>query len=295
MRLSSRLSDKSKNNGEIESFIDWEKYTIVPEEETEDVRLISPGDFLEIQIGTITLPFYSTICRDSVSFISPRKLHCLIINNTMISIDCQLQCMDYDEGNPLCQKCNHCVQAWFLIGADDIFAATPNVHVIKQNFKLPEHIKLPIETEDKYSEWLGKAEIAYKERLGAGAVIYLRSILEQITIEVGNNAGVEIYKSNDRMKPFEQVIKAVDKECSIIPVIYSDNGYELFRRLSNIAHGNADEESALREYEPLRRLVVGIMDNVKKKEEEIKNNAELKKALDAIGFSYGGEQSEQAE
>lgn len=32
--------------------------------------------------------------------------------------------------------------------------------------------------------------------------------------------------------------------------------------------------------------------NVKKKEEEIKNNAELKKALDAIGFSNGGEQSE---
>lgn len=33
MRLSSRLSDKSKNSGEIESFIDWEKYTTVKEEE----------------------------------------------------------------------------------------------------------------------------------------------------------------------------------------------------------------------------------------------------------------------
>ena len=75
-------------------------------------------------------------------------------------------------------------------------------------------------------------------------------------------------------------------------MIYSDNGYELFRRLSNIAHGNADEDTALREYEHLRRLVVGIMDNVKKKEEEIKNNAELKKALGAIGFVNGGEQSE---
>ena len=109
---------------------------------------------------------------------------------------------------------------------------------------------------------------------------------------MGNNSVVEIHNPSGGMKPFEQVIKAVDKECSIIPVIYSDNGYELFRRLSNIAHGNADEETALREYEPLRRLVVGIIDNVKKKEEEIKNNAELKKALDSIGFSYGGEQSE---
>lgn len=35
MRLSSRLSDKSENHGTIESFIDWEKYTISPEEETE--------------------------------------------------------------------------------------------------------------------------------------------------------------------------------------------------------------------------------------------------------------------
>lgn len=295
MRLSSRLSDKNKNNGEIESFIDWEKYTISPEEETEDIRLISAGDFLEIQIGTITLPFYSTICRDSVSFISPRKLHCLIISNSMISIDCQLACMDYDKDNPACQNCNHCVQAWFLIGADDIFSSSPTVHVIKQNFKLPENVKLPVETEDKFAEWLAKAEIARKERLGAGAIIYLRSILEQITIKVGNDAGVDIYQPNGRTKPFNQVLQAVDAQCSIIPTIYSDNGYRLFQKLSNIAHGNADEDTALREYEHLRRLVVGVIENVKKKEEEIKNNAEIRKALDAIGFSNGGEQSEQTE
>ena len=61
MRLSSRLSDKSKNNGEIESFIDWERYTVSPEEEAEDLQLISAGDFIEIQIGTIMQPFYSTV------------------------------------------------------------------------------------------------------------------------------------------------------------------------------------------------------------------------------------------
>lgn len=290
MRLSSRLSDKGENHGEIESFIDWDKYTTSPEEETEDIRLISAGDFIEIQIGKIILPFYSTICKDSVSFVSPRKLHCLIINNQMISIDCELQCMDYEKDNLACKECNHCVQAWFLVGADDIFAATPNIHVIKQNFKLPEHIKLPVETESKFSEWLAKAEIAHKERLGAGSVIYLRSILEQITIEVGKNAGVAINKPNGGRKPFEQVIKAVDKECSIIPVIYSDNGYKLFQKLSEIANGNADEDTALREYEHLRRLVVGIIENVKKKDEEIKSNAEIKTALAAIGFSDGGEQ-----
>ena len=291
MRLSSRLSDKSKNHGEIESFIDWEKYTISPEE-SEDLQLISAGDFIDIQIGKITLPFYSTKCNDSVSFVSPKNLHCLIISEKMISSDCQLQCMDYDDSNQACKECSHCIQAWFLVGADDIFSATPNVYLIKQNFKLPANIKLPVETEDKFTEWLAKAEIAHKERLGAGSVIYLRSILEQITIKVGNDAGVDIYQPNGRTKPFNQVLQAVDAQCSIIPTIYSDNGYKLFQKLSEIAHGNSDEETALKEYEPLRRLVVGVIENVRKNEEEITRNAEIKKALAAIGFSNGGEQSE---
>lgn len=292
MRLSSRLSDKSKNNGEIESFIDWEKYTTDEGEETEDIHFITSGDFIEIQIGTITLPFYSNLCKDTNSFISPKKLHCLIINKDMFSIDCQLKCMDYDKNNPICKKCNPCVQAWFLVGIDDIRNMNPIVNVIKQSFKLSKEIKLPIEMEDTISEWLGKAEIAYKERLGAGAIIYLRSAYEQITFEVGRKAGVNIYKSNGKSRPFEQVIRAVDNECSIIPVIYSQNRYELFRKLSEIAHGKVDEEKALKAYEPLRSLVVGIIENVRKKDEEIKKNSEIKKALQQIGFNNGGDDDE---
>ena len=116
--------------------------------------------------------------------------------------------------------------------------------------------------------------------------------MEQITIKVGNDAGVAIYQSNGRTKPFNQVLQAVDAQCSIIPTIYSDNGYKLFQKLSEIAHGNSDEDTALREYEHLRRLVVGVIENIEKKEEEIKSNAEIKTALAAIGFSDGGEQNE---
>ena len=292
MRLSSRLSDKSKSHGEIESFIDFEKYTTIEDEVTDEVNLISAGDFIEIQIGKINLPFYSTICEDSSSFISPKKLHCLIINEKMISIDCQLKCTDFDNENPKCQKCNPYIQAWFLVEADDIFISTPTINVTKQSFKLPEHIKLPLETEDKFTEWLGKADIAYKERLGAGAIIYLRSTFEKITHEVGAKAGVAIYKDNGKAKPFDQVLRAVDAQCSIIPVIYSENGYDLFSKLSEIAHGNSDEDTALKEYESLRRLVKGIIENVKKKNEDIKNNAEIQKALNAIGFTNGGEEVE---
>ena len=292
MRLSSRLSDRDKNHGEVESFIDPDRYTSQKEEETDEIVYVSSGDFIEIQIGTINLPFYSTICEDTNSFISPKKLHCLIINEKMISIDCQLKCTDFDKENSKCRKCNPYIQAWFLIEADDIFANTPNVNLVKQNFKLPENIKLPIEIEDKYSEWLAKAEIAHKERLGAGAIIYLRSAFEKITQEVGLNAGVTIKNKKDKFLDFREVLQRVDSECSIIPPIYAENGYDLFSKLSEIAHGDSDEETALNEYESLRGLVIGIIENVRRKNEEIKNNAEIQKALIDAGLVAGGEENE---
>lgn len=292
MRLSSRLSDRDKNHGEVESFIDPDRYTSLKEEATDEIVYVSSGDFIEIQIGTINLPFYSTICQDTNSFISPKKLHCLIINEKMISIDCQLKCTDFDKENPKCRKCNPYVQAWFLIEADDIFANTPNVNLVKQNFKLSENVKLAIEIEDKYSEWLAKAEIAHKERLGAGAIIYLRSVFEKITHEVGLSAGVEIRGKNGKILNFRDVLQRVDSECSIIPSIYAENGYDLFIKLSEIAHGNSDEMTALKEYEPLRRLVIGIIENVRRKNEEIKNNAEIQKALLDAGLADGGKENE---
>lgn len=292
MRLSSRLSDKDKNHGEIESFIDSDKYTSLEEEATDGKFYISSGDFIEIQIGTISLPFYSTICEDSNSFISPKKLHCLIINKKMISIDCQLKCMDFDIENLKCQKCNPYIPAWFLVEADDIFSNAPNINLVKQNFKLPENIKLPIEIEDKFSEWLAKAEIAYKERLGAGAIVYLRSVFEKITQEVGLSAGVTIKNDKDKLLNFREILKRVNSECAIIPPVYAENGYELFSKLSEIAHGNSDETTALKEYDALKRLVIGIIENVQKKNEEIKNNAEIQKALIDVGFVTGGEKNE---
>ena len=50
--------------------------------------------------------------------------------------------------------------------------------------------------------------------------------------------------------------------------------------------------TALKEYEPLRRLVIEITENVRRKIEEIKNNAEIKKALIDAGLADGGEENE---
>lgn len=131
-----------------------------------------------------------------------------------------------------------------------------------------------------------------KERLGAGAIIYLRSVFEKITHEVGLSAGVEIRGKNGKILNFRDVLQRVDAECSIIPLIYAENGYDLFIKLSEIAHGNSDEMTALKEYEPLRRLVIGIIENVRRKNEEIKNNAEIQKALLDAGLADRGVENE---
>lgn len=299
MRLSSRLSDENKQSGDVEAIIDLEKYAFSLDEkseEEEDRIVVNEGDFVEIQIGKIILPFYSCLCDDVVSFISPSNLHCLVASNRMISIDCQLTCADYNLANPKCQWCIPYVQAWFLVEADDVFSDRPIVHVVRKNFSLPFHIKFPVETGDKYSEWLAKAEIAHHNRLGAGAAIYLRSMFETLVNEIGAENGIEktfINKRNKQQyKSFEQYLLSVDSVCNIIPEQYSKNGYELFRRLSNIAHGNSDEDTALKEYDALKCLVIGIIENVRRKRAEIKNNQKIQKALIEIGFAERGGSNE---
>ena len=64
MRLSSGLSDDSKQCGEVEAIIDLEKYIFSSDkddttEDEDDKTVINEGDFIEIQVGKIILPFYS--------------------------------------------------------------------------------------------------------------------------------------------------------------------------------------------------------------------------------------------
>lgn len=300
MRLSSRLSDENKQSGDVESIINLEKYVFSSDRgedpEDEEKIVVSEGDFIEIQIGKIILPFYSSLCDDVVSFISPSKLHCLVASDKLISIDCQLTCADYNLENPKCKWCIPFVQAWFLVEANDIFSDRPVVNVVRKNYITPFHVKLPVETEDRYSEWLAKAEIAHHNRLGAGAAIYLRSAFETLVNEIGKENGIEKTFTNkwnkQQYKSFEQYLLSVDSVCKIIPEQYSANGYELFRKLSNIAHGNSDEDTALKEYEALKCLVTGIIENVKRKRAEIQNNQRIQRALIEIGFVESGEQSD---
>lgn len=286
MRLSTILSEYYNNQiREVESIIDKDKY-FDPEEDIADEnrKPVYNGTILDIDIGTIVIHFFCSTRNDTVTYkTQSHVIHCLVINSKVISIDCSLDCIETDACN-----CTKSIQAWFLIDADNIFSDKPNVRIIKYNFKLPENIKFMYETTDCYSEWFAKADYAYRERLGAGAVIYLRTIFEKLTKSLGDSENInEIYKSNGHIKPFEQILAVVDEKCSIIPDLYKKNGYELFRKLSDIAHGNQDEQTALDNYPNLRRLVQGVVDNVQNKRDELYANKELKCALAKVGLING--------
>ena len=55
----------------------------------------------------------------------------------------------------------------------------------------------------------------------------------------------------------------------------------LFQKLSNVIHGEYDEQIALKQYPAFYRLVIGILDN-------INNNKELLNAMNELELGQGG-------
>lgn len=282
MRLSTILSEyTNKLPRQIESFIDKDRYAYSEEDLTDETILVRHGDYIEISIGTIILNFQCSICNDTLTYKAKGATHCLIINDNIISIDCLFECVEQET----CKKCQETIQAWFIVELDDLFASSPSAKVLKASFKLPQFIKFKSENEDIYSQLLMKADFAYNERLGAGSIIYLRTIFEKLTHDVAKEKGInEIYTPKGKLKPFEQMLIKVDEKCSIIPKLYKENGYTLFRKLSEIAHGNSTEEEALKNYTSLKRLVQGILDNVNTQRIQEKNTKEIKEALATLNI-----------
>ena len=62
---------------------------------------------------------------------------------------------------------------------------------------------------------------------------------------------------------------------------FSRDGYKLFRELSNIVHGENNEEDGIKKFEPLYRLVVGIVENVK-------NHEEIMESLQKLQWNVSG-------
>lgn len=226
------------------------------------------GKQRKIHVGEVALNYFCKICNDIRTFRSCEEIYCIGVNEHLVSID-----------SVLCCHCGASVQVWYLVDCDgDISGQAPDVRILKRSEKLSSDVLLNKERYGEFSELLEKAQRAHHDRLGAGAMVYLRKIFEKITLQTAMAAGIPCNYENSRKKPFKVLLEEVDKQCSIIPKEFSADGYRLFGELSDIVHGTYDDEIALIKYDSLNRLVVGILDNVK-------NSNELKFAIGTLGWN----------
>jgi hypothetical protein len=229
------------------------------------------GKQRKIQVGKIALNYFCKNCEDVRTFYSGEEIYCIGVNKSLISIDCVLNC-----------NCGTSVQMWFLVDCyDDISGRAPEIRILKRSEKLSTNALLDKEQYGELSNLLEKAQRAHHERLGAGAIVYLRKIFEQITAQTAQAANIPRSYNNGKKKAFKTLLEEVDKQCSIIPREFSANGYRLFGELSEVVHGEYNEDLALSKYESLYRLVIGVLDNVK-------NNHEMMTAIGSLGWTDGG-------
>lgn len=226
------------------------------------------GQQVPLSVGEVMLNYFCSYCGDIRTFTSKGSLCCIFASKQIVSIDCILTC-----------GCGTGVQVWFLVECeDDICVQAPKIRILKRSEKLSRMVKIHEDRYGEYSALLDMAERAYREGLGAGSVVYLRKIYEKVTIKTADKMGIAYDKhKGGNPKNFRELLEKVDKNSSIIPREFSRDGYRLFRELSSIVHGEYDEELGLRKFEPLYRLVVGILENMKSSEE-------LRNAMGSLGW-----------
>jgi len=170
MRLSDVLSKPASNQFvQIEGFL--------------DNKTLGIGKQKKITVGKIALNFYCKNCGDDRTFCSGDELFCIGVNERTISIDSVLKC----------PRCSSSVQLWFLVESEgDMSLASPNVRIGKRSEKLSVMVLSSREQYGDFSELLEKARRAYRDELGAGSIVYLRTILEQITQQVAEAAGISM-------------------------------------------------------------------------------------------------------
>lgn len=248
-------------------------------------RVLAKGKPRKLLAGKVMLNFFCKHCNDMRTFISDEILYCVGIDSHHISLDCVLTCAGCGELLPI----------WFLIESrpydiDEhtlksyIHDSSPFVKIIKRGRKLPSNVILT-NSYDAFSELIDKAEVSFHNGLGAGAIVYLRIVLEQVVKNVADKVQISTKGTSRQRKSFRKLLEEVDSACHIVPEQFSENGYQLFSELSECIHGNCNEEDSLQKYIPLRTLVTGIIDN-------IKHNQEITSALETLNWSTGGNNAE---
>ena len=219
-------------------------------------------------------------CGDQRTFYSGEDLFCIGVNEKTVSIDCVLEC----------PRCGASVQMWFLLECreeDNIHNQYPYVRIAKRSEKFSEAVSLNTETYGDFTDALEKAKKAAREGFGAGSIVYLRKVFERIITQTAEaaNPPIETRKANGNLKPFIQILTPVKDQCNIIPSEFAEDGYKLFGELSDVVHGDYDEDEALQKFDAFYRLVTGVL-------EKIKTNRELMDAIGTLGWHTGGEENE---
>lgn len=215
----------------------------------------------KIDIGQIACDFYCEKCGNNRAFTSsmnvPQKrkissnIQMVPITNSLISIDARL----------MCSICGESIAVWFILDVEgDIMSQSPMVRLVKRNVKYTKYVRPKKDIYGRYSESLSKADIAFREGLGAGSIIYLRKIFESVTYEVAAQNQVNITGKNGKRLTFKDTLARVCKNVNFIPQEFSEEGYKLFQILSDVVHDEFDETEGIKKYPALRRLVRGILD-----------------------------------
>lgn len=229
------------------------------------------GSQKKINAGVVGVPYFCKTCNSIITFNSKSDLYAVKISDNLVSIDINLKC----------SRCGESIATWFLIESEnDMSSLAPNVRVIKKSEKLSNNVSLPDSQYGHYSELLNCAKIAYNNGLGAGAIIYLREIYEMLINEIADIEGIDRLTDKKKRKRNSEFIKEIDNVSKIIPFEFSNDSYKLYQELSNIIHGKPNEEDCLSKYHDFRRLIIGMLDN-------IKNNKELNASI--IKIFGGGE------
>jgi hypothetical protein len=231
-------------------------------------RRIPWGHHRSIEVGKVALNFNCVNCGDARTFLSGDRLSCLVVGDRVVSIDTCLKCT----------LCAAVIEAWFLVvSRESLYESAPVVRLeryVENRRGLASRLGLGA---GDFDDLLERAQLAYEQGLGAGAMVYLRKIFEVLTHEVAEVAGITPTGSKGGRKPFRVLLEEVDKKHNIIPSAFSRDGYKLFSELSDIVHGQSSEDVALRKYPHCRRLVVGVINKVVE-------DSEMKQAIDALGW-----------
>lgn len=241
-------------------------------------RKLKTGNSKKISVGKVALNYYCKNCKDQRTFYSGEVLFCIGVNEKTVSVDCVLEC----------PRCGASVQMWFLLECkkeDDIHNQYPYVRISKRSEKFSDSVSLNIEDYGDFTDSLEKAKKAAREGFGAGSIVYLRKVFERIITQTAEAADPPIVTKTEqgKKKPFFQILNPVKEQCNIIPSEFSEDGYKLFGELSDVVHGDYDEDEALQKFDAFYRLVTGVL-------EKIKTNRELMDAIGTLGWHTEGEE-----